>query len=205
MPLQNRVTPFGEIVFDPGRGSLMGNRGILHDSNQHLGKARWKHKNWVTCTLSFKGRRRPLMAPGSYTELFFLDEATALAAGHRPCAECRPQDFQRFKTAWTAGNQLTDRPTAPAVDAALHSNRVTRSGQRVTFTARSDSLPDGSMIVVGGEAWLVWRGQRHRWSFAGYGDRQPLDGAEVVVLTPLPAVGALRGGYLPAVHESAVR
>jgi hypothetical protein len=181
---------------------LMGNRGILHDNHQLLGKSRWRHHNWVTCTLTFKGSRRPLMAPGKYTELFFLDEATSLAAGHRPCAECRRQDFDRFVAAWTAGNSMAFRPRAPAVDAELHSHRVTRTGARITFTGRANSLPDGTMIVQEDEAWLVWRGQRHRWSFTGYSDSQPLSGAEAVVLTPLPTVGALRGGYIPVVHPT---
>jgi hypothetical protein len=144
------------------------------------------------------------MAAGKYTELFFLDEATALAAGHRPCAECRRPDFERFMIAWTAGNQLSERPRAPMVDAELHSNRVTRTGQRVTFRERADGLPDGTMVVFDDEAWLVWQGRLHRWSFTGYQDHQTIDGREVEVLTPRPMVGALRGGYIPAVHESAV-
>lgn len=200
MPLQNRVTPFGEIVVDASRGTLMGNRGILHDDAQHLGKSRWKHQNWVTCALSFKERKRSLMAPGRYTELFFLDEATALAAGHRPCAECRRADFERFMAAWIAGNGLGERPTAPALDAQLHRHRVTRAGQRVTFVAPADSLPDGTMIAVEGAAWLIWRGQRHCWGFAGYGVSRPIDGGEVTVLTPRPTVAALRGGYVPGVY-----
>jgi hypothetical protein len=193
VPLQNRVTPFGDIVIDPSRGSLMGNRGILHDSNQQLGSSRWKHKNWVTCTLSFKGTKRPLMAAGKYTELFFLDEATALAAGHRPCAECRRPDFERFMNAWTEGNQLTDRPRAPMVDAELH-NSPSRDSNRAAGHvqgARADGLPDGTMIILDDEAWLVWQGLLHRWSFTGYDDHQSLDGREVDVLTPLPTVGAL--------------
>src|SRR5688500_15168681 len=97
MPLQNRVTPFGEIEAAPARGLFMGNRGILHDANQQLGRARWRHKSWVTCLLSFKDRRREVMAPRRYTELFFCDEAVALAAGHRPCAECRREDYERFR------------------------------------------------------------------------------------------------------------
>jgi hypothetical protein len=205
VPLRNRVTPFGEIVIDPSRGSLMGNRGILHDDNQQLGTSRWKHKNWVTCTLSFKGTKRPLMAAGNYTELFFLDEVTALSAGHRPCAECRRPDFERFMKAWTEGNQLSDRPRALMVDAELHAHRVTRTGQRVTYRERADGLPDGTMAVLDGEAWLIWQGLLHRWSFTGYRDHQPLDGIEVEVLTPRPTVGALRGGYVPTVHESADR
>jgi len=203
MPRQNRVTPFGDIVVDPSRGSLMGNRGILHDSEQRLGKSRWRHKNWVACVLSFKGRKRPLMAPGHYTELFFLDEATALAAGHRPCAECRRQDFGNFVTAWTAGNKLDTRPAAPVLDSELHSCRVSRTGERITFTWPANRLPNGTMIALGGSAWLVWHGQRLKWSFLGYGERQPLEEGQVIVLTPLATVGALRGGYVPAVHFSA--
>ena len=202
MPLQNRVTPFGDIVGDPSRGGLMGNRGILHDDNKQLGTSRWKHHNWVTCVLSFKGRKRALMAPGYYTELFFLDEATALAAGHRPCAECRRPDYERFVMAWVEGNRMATRPAAPALDSDLHRHRVTRNGQRVTFRAPGDTLPDGTMIALGTEAWLVWRGQRHRWSFTGYSDSRPLDHTEVEVLTPQPTVAALRAGYCPAVHQS---
>jgi hypothetical protein len=203
MPLQNRVTPFGDIVVDASRGSLMGNRGILHDGKQRLGNSLWRHKHWVTCSLSFKGRKRPLMAPGNYTELFFLDEATALAAGHRPCAECRREDYERFMAAWIAGNGLAERPSAKALDDVLHRHRVTRRGERATFAALADGLPDGTMLVMEEEAWLVWQGRRHRWSFAGYGDSQPIDGSEVEVLTPLPTVAALRSGYRPKADPQA--
>ncbi|MGB8623555.1 MAG: hypothetical protein WCD16_12105, partial [Paracoccaceae bacterium] len=102
MPLQNRVLPTGEIVVHPARADFMGNRGILHGGNRQLGTARWRHKTWITCLLSFKGRKRVPMTPGRYTELFFLDEAVALAAGHRPCAECRRADFLRYRDAWQA-------------------------------------------------------------------------------------------------------
>jgi hypothetical protein len=103
MPLQNRATPFGVIVASEARGNLMGNRGCLHDDNRALSRRRWTTRAWVTCLLSFKGRRRQLMRPGHYTELFFLDEATALAAGHRPCAECRREAFRRFVDGWARG------------------------------------------------------------------------------------------------------
>lgn len=204
MPLQNRVTPFGEIVFDPSRGALMGNRGILHDADQRLGQSRWRHKHWVTCSLAFNGRKRPLMAPRSYTELFFLDEATALAAGHRPCAECRREDYERFMQAWIAGNALAHRPSARALDDLLHMHRVQPDGRRVTILAPAAGLPDGTMMVLGGAAWLVWQGQRHRWTFAFYGDGQPIEVGEVEVLTPSPIVAALRSGYRPRVDESAM-
>ncbi|WP_200897212.1 hypothetical protein [Devosia chinhatensis] len=142
------------------------------------------------------------MALGHYTELFFLDEATALAAGHRPCAECRRADYERFVMAWVEGNRMATRPAAPTLDSDLHCHRVTRNGQRVTYRAPGDTLPDGTIIALATEAWLVWRGQRHRWSFIGYGDSQPLDHTEVEVLTPQPTVAALCAGYRPAVHQS---
>jgi hypothetical protein len=202
MPLQNRVTPFGDIISDASRGALMGNRGILHDDNKQLGTSRWKHHNWVTCVLTFKGRRRALMDAGHYTELFFLDEATAMAAGHRPCAECRRPDYERFVMAWVEGNRVATRPSALTLDAELHRHRVTRNGQRVTYRAPGNTLPDGTMIALLTEAWLVWGGQRHRWSSTGYSDSRPLDHTEVEVLTPRPTVAALRAGYRPAIHQS---
>ncbi|HEY9058475.1 MAG TPA: hypothetical protein VIN77_15095, partial [Aurantimonas sp.] len=124
MPLQNRVTPLGEIIADPARGTLMGNRGILHDGNRELGRSRWKHKAWIACTLAFRGRKRTPMTPGRYTELFFLDEATALAGGHRPCAECRRADFNAYRTAWATAHCLDAPPTAKAMDDMLHAHRV---------------------------------------------------------------------------------
>src|SRR4051794_26424644 len=99
MPRQNRVTPSGDIITTPERGTLMGNRGVLHDADARIVR-RWQGKRWIACVLEFKGRWRPVMAPGRYTELFFLDEATALAAGHRPCAECRRRRFDEFRDTW---------------------------------------------------------------------------------------------------------
>jgi hypothetical protein len=207
MPLQNRVTPFGEIEASAARGLFMGNRGILHDEQRQLGTARWRHKNWVTCRLAFKGRKRTVMAPGRYTELFFCDEAVALAAGHRPCAECRREDYDRFRAAWAQGHQLSDHPQAGELDAGLHAARVERDRRQVRFTSvRIADLPDGSFISLPESpeaAWLVYQNSLHRWSHKGYGEKRPAPGRDhVTVLTPEPTVRALGAGYRPALHPS---
>src|SRR5262245_10377094 len=125
MPLQNRVTPTGEIIADPARGTLMGNRGgPLHRPDQTLGARRWVSKAWICCRLEFKGRRRQVMSPGKYTELFFLDEATALAAGHRPCFECRRAEAEQFARLWAKVHGAHDRARAGDMDRVLHAERV---------------------------------------------------------------------------------
>src|SRR5205814_2777553 len=136
MPLQNRVTPFGEIVAVPARGTFMGNRGRLHDAQQRLTRSRWHLKAWIICVLEFEGRHRTVMAPNRYTELFFLDEATALAAGHRPCFECQRRRYNEFRAAWAAGNLHGPSPvTAGEIDERLHADRLDRSRSKRTFTA----------------------------------------------------------------------
>ncbi len=203
MPLQNRVTPFGEIVAVPERGTFTGNRGILHDDQRRLTKRRWTTYAWITCVLNFKDRHREVMSKGTWTELFFLDEATALAAGHRPCGECRRADYARFKAAWIAGNREA---TLPEIDRQLHSERVdSRTHAKVTFETEIDGLPDGVMVAVNGAAWLIWRGDLLKWSAGGYQERmvKPNEGM-VTVLTPRSTVNAIRAGYEPQVHESAV-
>ncbi|UIJ72301.1 hypothetical protein [Aurantimonas sp. HBX-1] len=204
MPLQNRVTPLGHIVADPARGNLMGNRGILHDGERRLGRSRWKHKAWIACTLAFKQTRRPLMAPGRYTELFFLDEATSLAAGHRPCAECRRADFDAFRAAWAAAEGSDDPPSAPEMDAALHAARVDRwSRDQIRHERSAADLPDGVFVLVDGDPWLVWRRQLLRWTFGGYDTAAPLPAGLATVITPAPTVAAIAAGYAPGVHSSA--
>lgn len=204
MPLQNRVTPLGEIIATSARGTLMGNRGILHGDDQTLGAARWRHQNWVTCELSFGGRKRPLMAPGKYTELFFLDEAVALAAGHRPCGECRHGDLKRFTGCWhdAHGGAV---PRAGEIDRGLHRARVrSRSRRQIRFAAPLDTLPDGSFIRIDGDEtpWLVWRGRLFAYAPEGYGQsRQKPEGIAVGVLTPRPAIAALQAGYVPRIHR----
>src|SRR5262245_6485047 len=127
MPRQNRVTPWGEIVAMPERGTLMGNRGLLHDAEGQIMRP-WRERRWIICLLDFKGRRRSVMSPGLYTELFFLDEATALAAGHRPCAECRRERFNAFRDAWLKGNGGAAPVTAPDIDRRLHEERLGPGG-----------------------------------------------------------------------------
>jgi hypothetical protein len=204
MPLQNRVTPFGEIVAVPERGLLMGNRGILHDESRRIVRP-WQVRRWITCRTAFRGRHRQIMQPHSYTELFFLDEATAFSAGHRPCAECRHDDFQRFRAAWAA---WTGGPaSADEMDAVLHADRMEGRGahqRQRTYWEDIGALPYGTFVTVDGWACLIWRGRLLEWSPAGYGVARPLpaDG-RVEVLTPRSLVGVLRAGYEVMAHPSA--
>jgi hypothetical protein len=208
-PLQNRVTPLGDLIRTPARGALMGNRGRLHDADRRIvRRVASGYRAWVTCRLSFRGRHRTVMAPGRYTELFFLDEATALAAGHRPCGECRREDFRRFRAAWLLGNP--DRGLGPgvpvaAIDRELHRDRLGADGRSVTYTALLDSLPDGVFVrgTSDGESLLVWRESHVPWSPAGYGTPRPRRrGGRVTVLTPRSTVAAIAAGYAPGVHPS---
>lgn len=198
MPRQNRVTPEGEIVALPQRGTLMGNRGgRIHRDDGTLGPSRWVSKQWIACRLCFKGRRREVMGPG-YTELFFLDEATACAAGHRPCAECRREDFTAFARAWEAAHGR--RPLAAEMDAALHAARVTRTRLKVIFDAPATDLPDGAMIRLPAGPALVWEDAALPWTPSGYGPAAPRPAERVPVLTPAPMVATFRAGYRPARH-----
>ncbi len=199
MPLQTRVTPFGEIVAEPWRGTLMGNRGILHDEDRRLGTARWRHKNWVCCVTEFRGRHREVMpmeeAPTRYTALFFWDEPGALAAGHRPCGECRNMDYRRFKAAWSAAGQPA--ASAAEIDRVLHKARVTRDRRQVTYQTAIESLPDGVFVHHDGAALLIWHGRFWRWSEQGYGDAGPVRRGVTEVLTPRPTVVAIEAGFTP--------
>jgi hypothetical protein len=197
MPRQNRVDPWGNLVAVAARGTMLGNRGVIHDASGAI-RRQWKVKAWICCRLQFKGRHRQVMTPNRWTELFFLDEATALAAGHRPCFECRREDARRFKAAWLAGQQRNDDPPIGAVDDVLQAERLDRG-----WHARLDALPDGAMIEQDGSAWLWWRGRLRPWSFDGYGTPKPGRTTEVTVLTPPSIVAALARGYVPMVHASA--
>jgi hypothetical protein len=196
---QNRVLPTGEIAALPFRGAWMGNRGILHDAAGQPGPARWRHKNWICCKLAFKGRKRPLMAPHSYTELFFYDEPQALAAGHRPCAECRREDYNRFRGIW---ERLFGPADAKAIDAALHKARLAgRPAQQCRHQAPSPDLPDGAMILTEGQPALIWQGALHPWTpDHGYGPARPVPDGPATVLTPAPLVAILAAGYRPLPH-----
>ena len=208
MPRQNRVNPWGEIAASPARGAWMGNRGALHDAAGRIVRPH-RGRRWIICLLVFKDRRRQVMTPGQYTELFFLDEATALAAGHRPCAECQRPRFELFRRTWAAANpDLGHRgiPAATVLDAALHPQRVDASGQKVTYAARLADLPAGTMVVGSepGEAWLVGAGRLWRWSFAGYRPGPVWDGERMVnVLAPISVVRTLAAGYSVQIHPSA--
>ena len=205
MPLQNRVTPFGEIVVSAARGTLMGNRGCLHDAERRLTGRRWTTRAWVTCALSFNGRRRQLMTPGFYTELFFLDEATALAAGHRPCAECRRSAYRSFKERWAEGAGLAiDGLAVAEIDRTMHADRLDATRRQRTSPGRVDGLPAGTMVAVDGAALLLWDGVLRPWRAEGYGEPLSLPADTACdVLTPRSTVAALRAGYRPAVHDSA--
>ena len=205
-PLQNRVDPQGRLNAVPERGAWMGNRGILHNDAGEV-VAPWRHKAWVTCVLEYKGRRRQVFSPRRYSELFFLDEATALSAGHRPCAFCRRERFNEFKALWCRANMDGAPPSsvpAPIMDKRLHAERALRGGGKVTFVAKLKDLPAGAFIELGGEAFLFWGGRFLKWSFSGYCPAPQLFlPREVTVLTPASIVAVLRLGFTPQVHVSA--
>jgi hypothetical protein len=201
MPRQNRVTPFGEIVAVPERGSLMGNRGILHDADERI-RRRWASRAWIACLLEFRERRDPVLAPGHYTRLFFLDEPTALAAGHRPCAYCRRADFLAFREAWASGNThlgLGPAPKASDIDRILHAERLGAGGTKRTYSAHLSDLPDGVIVTLpanANAAYLRWHDALWRWTPGGYPDRlATLPTDPVAVLTPPSIVAALRAGF----------
>ena len=206
MPLQNRVTPLGELVAEPGRGLVYGNRGCLHDEAWRI-RRRYNGKRWIACRLEFRGwLRRPLLQPGRFTELFFLDEVTAFAAGHRPCALCRREDYVRFVARWRGLHPGQE--GADAIDAQLHAERVA-SGTRAQLRhdARIDSLPDGTFVLVDSEPHLVLGPSLLRWTTAGYAERAPRRGRQsALVITPPSLVGVLRSGWeplVPLLHPSA--
>lgn len=210
-PLQNRVTPFGEIIRSPARGAWLGNRGgCLHDDRRALGKRRWVSRRWICCQLRFKGRRRQVMAPGRYTELFFLDEASAFAAGHRPCAECRRADYRRFLQAWQSAHPRRGgaaKLSADEVDRKLHGERLADNSAKRTFEANLRDLPRGAMVSRSADgadgAWLVADDALYLWAPTGYSGRAALGSETVRVLTPRSTLGAIRAGYAVEIHGSA--
>jgi hypothetical protein len=181
----------------------MGNRGCLHDAAQRIRRA-FGVKRWIVCVLQFKGRRRRLMAPGRYTELFFLDEATALAAGHRPCAECQRERYLLFREHWTAATGTAGVPSAAELDEAVHAERVDGPRKR-TYTERLARLPAGVIVAHDGDAaGLVLDGTLRPWRPGGYGPPLARPAAEPVrVLTPRSIVGAIAHGYPVGLHASA--
>lgn len=203
MPLQNRVDPFGQIHAVAARGGFTGNRGAIHDpATKTLLKRRWTTRAWIICDCGFKGRRRevfgrnaPSGGPG-WTNLFFLDEATALAAGHRPCFECRRERAKDF-----AGRFGIARPRAADIDARLHADRLASGGAAPPLTMEETAgLPDGSMVAIGEKAFALAGGKALPWSFTGYGAPVRLEdlAGAVRLVTPRSTVAALRAGYRPA-------
>ena len=207
MAKQNRVTPFSTLIATSARGTLTGNRGCLHDDHQQI-RRQFKGKRWIICLLEFKGRRRSIMAPGKYTELFFVDEATALAAGHRPCAECQRERFNLFRETWVKANPEmmdTPRPAATILDTILHQERITTSSQVQRFCDSIESLPDGAFVTDDEQnAYLVWKNLLLRWDAVGY-DQLPERTIRypVRVLTPASVVRTLAAGYPVSIHSSA--
>jgi hypothetical protein len=191
MPLQNRVTPLGELIAHPARGLVYGNRGCLHDAEGRI-RRRWATRRWIACRLEFKGwHRSPLMQPGKFTELFFLDEATAFGAGHRPCALCRREDYNRFLA-------LLGQHGADAVDERLHCERLRR------FHEPPASLPDGAFVLDGDEPCLVLGDALLPWTPAGYG--APRRQRRAALITPPSLVEVLRSGWsgaVPLMHPTA--
>ena len=203
MPLQNRVTPTGEIIATPERGLFTGNRGIIHDpATRTLLKKRWSTPAWLTCLCEFRGRRRKVMGERSWTELFFLDEATAFAAGHRPCFFCRREDAMRFQAAWETGNRVRDLG-APDMDAVLHRERLDKGKKRLhPLPTRLDDLPDGAMVQEGAASFLIVRGGAFRWSPGGYSKTEaPLK--QAMLLTPPSTLRAFAAGYRVVLHPTA--
>jgi hypothetical protein len=207
IPRRNRVTPLSELVADPARGLVYGNRGCLHDADGHI-QRRYAGRRWIACRLRFKDwRRAPLLQPGRFTELFFLDEATAFAAGHRPCALCRRADYDRFGALWSelhAGERGAD-----AIDRRLHSERLADGGAQRHHDAELSELPDGAFVLRDGAPWLVSGDALRRWTPGGYADRIARPPRErAVLITPPSLVAVLRSGWEPAVpllHPSAER
>ncbi|MBA8877083.1 hypothetical protein [Phyllobacterium myrsinacearum] len=200
MPLQNRVTPFGEIVAVPQRGTFMGNRGIIHDPlTRTLFKRRWTTRAWIICVCKFRNVRRDVMARQSWTELFFSDEATALSAGHRPCFYCQRERAKAFQAAWADGNGVA-RQSAPEMDRVLHAERLDAKGgkKRHPLPSPIGDLPDGSMITSGDDAYLVRNGRSYLWSWDGYTACAP-PARDVMLLTPPSTVRALLAGYKPII------
>jgi hypothetical protein len=204
MSLQNRVDPFGNLIRTAARGTMMGNRGgALHNHGREIIRA-YKSRRWITCVLEFRGRRRVVMSPNRYTELFFLDEATAFAAGHRPCAECRRDRYNAFRNAWWRSHETDDPPFADEMDAELHAARISK-GSKVTYQAPLCSLPDGCFVQVQGMPYVVLGDALLLWTPEGYTNpvERPCDFTfTATVLTPKPIVDCFRQGYRPELHDT---
>ena len=213
MPLQNRVAPDGSLHRASARGMFTGNRGVIHDPDtKRLSGRRWTTKAWIACALHWKSVRRDVwgrnrQGRAGWSELFFLDEVTALAAGHRPCFACRHADARRFTGAFAAGNEISSL-YAPAIDEILHRERRQSSRQLAYPIAPGElrALPDGAMMASGDKFFAVRDGQAMPWSFDGYGVPvafSDLPQAQLSMITPRSVVNALKAGYRAQWHPSA--
>jgi hypothetical protein len=198
--LQNRVDPLGRIISTPARGLWMGNRGVIHNEHKQITKL-FNHKAWIICQLHFKERRRSVMTPNRWTELFFLDEATALAAGHRPCFECRKEDAKRFKSSWIEGNpayKFSMKTSITEIDAIIHSERIDHEKKKVTHQRTLANTPDGTFILLKEQPHLLYKGKLHPWTPFGYGQSVAFTSSSTLtILTPTSVVNAIAAGYIP--------
>jgi hypothetical protein len=205
--LQNRVDPLGQIIATSARGLWMGNRGVIHNEHKQITKA-FKHQAWIICQLQFKERKRTVMTPNRWTELFFLDEATAMAAGHRPCFECRKEDANRFKSYWIQGNPMHNfslKTSILDIDAIIHEERIDADKNKVTHQRKFSDIPDGTFILMNNVPYLLLGGRCYRWTPVGYEDSISLPKTSTLtILTPNSIVNAFRAGYVPQISLTKV-
>lgn len=206
--LQNRVDPFGTIIKTSARGCFMGNRGVIHNQHKEITHA-FKHKAWITCALEFKGRKRTVMTPDRWTELFFLDEATAFAAGHRPCFECRKEDAKRFKSCWIQGNpayNFTMKTSINEIDDIIHRERIDADKKKITHARMSSDIPEGTFVLMNSDAYLFNNSRLYWWTPFGYQNSIAMpEGRMLTVLTPYSIVNAFRAGYMPQIGSQLAR
>jgi hypothetical protein len=202
VPFQNRVTPTGELIAVADRGTLTGNRGVLNNDRGEIVRQS-RGRRWITCLLAFRDRHRVVMTPRRYTNLFFLDDATALAAGHRPCGECRNADYQRFRHCWAVAHMIPTPPGADAMDDVLHHERAPWGARRRTESQDAETLPDGVFVAWQDGAWLVRNAELLRWTPGGYTDRSSLPRGRLRVITPATTVAVVRAGFRPELHPTA--
>jgi hypothetical protein len=200
--LQNRVDPLGRIIKTSARGSWMGNRGVIHNKDKEITHA-FKHKAWIMCMPEFKGRKRAVMTAGRWTELFFLDEATALAAGHRPCFECRKEDAKKFKSCWIQGNPIHNFSMSTSIsyiDEIIHRERIDSAKKKVMHQRNISDIPNGTFILMNEDPYLLYNGRLHRWTPFGYENSIDVtDTTILTILTPNSIVNAIQAGYVPQI------
>ncbi|NCD71153.1 hypothetical protein [Mucilaginibacter agri] len=197
--LQNRVDPYGNLIKTPHRGAWLGNRGVIHNEQKQIVR-QFKIKVWITCALEFRGRHREVMTPNRWTELFFLDEATAFSAGHRPCFQCRYLDHQRFKEFWLKGNPqygFDMKTPVTKIDEIIHTERVSADKSKVSHEADVDALPDGTFVNHEDKPYLLKQNRLYLWTPGGYGEPIDLHDKTLTVLTPKSIVNMIKAGYTP--------